>query len=148
MPDIHLTVDINRPPQAVFELIADIAHYRRWLAISQNYVDTINISDTPIKVGTTYIDQTPTRVVLHGEVREYQPYSRIVFFQESQQDGLHVTISYALSPTGNGTHVERTTNVRTSKSLRLLQPLVVRRIRGENKRTLAALKAYLEAGAS
>ncbi|MFN8451443.1 MAG: SRPBCC family protein [Anaerolineae bacterium] len=146
MPDIHLSVDIERPPEAVFDLLADIAHYHRWLPPSKTYSETVEISDSPIKQGTTYVDRNSTNV-LYGEVIEYQPPTRIVFHQASEKPGLDVTIRYVLTPTASGTHLERTTTIRTARLLRLLQRLVVQRIREENGRTLAALKAHLEAQA-
>jgi uncharacterized protein YndB with AHSA1/START domain len=143
LPDIHLSLDIERPPKAVFELLADIAHYRRWLPPSKTYSETVDISDSSVKQGTTYLDRNSTNV-LHGEVTAYQPHSQITFHQATPKPGLDVTVRYELSPTAEGTHLERTTSVRTGGILRLLQPIVVRRTRQENQRTLAALKAYLE----
>ena len=144
MPDIHISVDINRPPEAVFNLLADIAHYSKWLPPSKTYIETTDISDMPIRQGTTYVDKNTNGVML-GHVDEYQPYSRIVFHQIGKNPNVEVRAQYQLSPTSQGTHLERTTTVVMSGIFRLLQPIGVRQVRAENERTLAILKAYLEA---
>ena len=144
MPDIHLTVEIGRPPEVVFDLIADIPGYSRWLPSSGNYSGTVDVSESPVKLGTTYLDTNPVNR-MNGEVTAYQPPARITFHQATPKPGMDVTVRYELSSTAEGTHLERTTSVRTGGVLRLLQPIVVRRTRQENQRTLAALKAYLEA---
>ena len=98
MPDIHVSVDIQRPPEAVFKLLADIAHYRDWLPPSKTYVETTDISDTPLRQGTTYVDKN-TNGTMYGSVLEYQPYSRIVFQQTGKNPHVEVTARYQLTPT-------------------------------------------------
>jgi len=146
MPDLHLSTEINRPAEDVFNLVADLAHYSRWLPPSKTYMETSEISDTPIKQGTTYVDKN-TSNTMHGEIREFAPYSRIVFHQTSKGRDLDITARYDLSPHGNGTHLARTVTISTAGILRLLQPIVVSRTRQENLRLLDALKAHLEATA-
>jgi len=143
LADLHFSIEINRPPEAVFRLIADLANYHRWLPPSKTYAATVDISDTPIQAGTTYRDKNTSNVLL-GEVRAYSPYSLIVFHQGTEKKSLDITIRYELSPSGNGTRLERTTTITTFGVLRLLQPIVVGQIRQENERTIRALKAYLE----
>jgi len=142
MPDLHYSLDINRPPEAVFTLIADIAHYSQWLPPSKTYVET-TVSESPIKAGSTYLDKN-TSGMLYGEVLEYEPYTRVAFHQATKPPSIDITIHYVFSPLNSGTHLERTTSIVTSGFYRLLQPLVVARIREENQRTLGVLKAYLE----
>ncbi len=144
MPEIHVSSEISRPPEAVFALIADITHYGRWLSPSSAYRETTDVSDTPIKAGTTYVDKNP-RGMMTGQVTEYQPYTRIGFHQTQKNPNLDVTIRYQLTPVAGGTRLERSTTIVASGLARLIQPLVVGMTRRENQRTLAALKAYLEA---
>jgi uncharacterized protein YndB with AHSA1/START domain len=144
MADIHLSVDIQRPPEDVFNLLADIAHYQRWLPPSKTYIETTDISDMPIKQGTTYVDKN-TNGVMMGTVQEYQPNSLIVFHQVGKNPNVDITARYELSPKGQGTHLERTTMMSMSGLWRLLQPIAARQVQAENERTLNTLKAYLEA---
>jgi uncharacterized protein YndB with AHSA1/START domain len=143
MPDIHVSVDINRPPEAVFNALADIAHYRNWLPPSKTYIETTDISDMPIKLGTTYVDKNTTGS-MDGHVDEFQPNSRIVFHQIGKKPNIEITAAYQLTPIPQGTHLERTTILVMSGIFRLIQPIAVSRTRADNERTLATLKAYLE----
>lgn len=143
MPELHFSVDINRPPEAVFNLIADVAHYSRWLPPSKTYVETLDLSDSPIKQGTTYVDKNASNV-MRGEVSECTPYSRIVFHQATKDRSLDITIHYDFAAKGKGTHLARTVTIATGGILRLLQPIVVSRTRQENQRLIGAMKAYLE----
>lgn len=143
MPEFHLSIDIQSPPEVVFDLLADIAHYSRWLPPSGTYRETGTVSESPVRLGTTYHDHNNAGEML-GEVTEYQPPTRLGFREATQKPGLVITIVYRLSPLGDGTHVERTSTLVTAGIIRLAQPLVVATTRRENQRTLNALKAYLE----
>ena len=146
MPDIHVSVDIQRPPEAVFNLLADVAHYSNWLPPSKTYIETTDISDTPVRQGTTYVDKNTTGTML-GHVDAYQPYSRIVFHQIGKNPNIEITAAYQLTPIPQGTHLERTSTIILTGLFRLIQPLAVRRTLAENERMLNILKAYLESHA-
>ena len=144
MPDLQFSTEIHRPPEVVFEALADITHYSRWLPPSKTYIGTVDISELPIKQGTTYVDKNTTGD-MRGDVREYQPYTGIAFHQVGKRPDIEITVRYRLTPIAQGTRLERTTSIAFSGVYRLLQPIAVPRIRQENARTLALLKAYLEA---
>lgn len=143
MPDIHLPIDIGSAPEAVFNTLVDIAHYGRWLAPSGTYRETTEVSELPVRQGTTYVDRNPSGV-MNGEVIEYQFPARLSFHQATANPGLDITIRYQLTPQDGGTHLERTTTIVTVGLMRLIQPIVVGTIRRENRRTLSALRDYLE----
>jgi uncharacterized protein YndB with AHSA1/START domain len=142
-----LSIDVDRPPAAVFATLADMNGYAQWLGKSSTYRGTIDLPTGPIRKGTTYADRIPG-MVLTGEVREYAPDRLLVFHQATPKGELAITISYALTPTRTGTHIVRTGNIVTTGWLRLVHPVVVAMTRRENLRTLAALKSYLEATVS
>jgi uncharacterized protein YndB with AHSA1/START domain len=141
---MDFTVDIASPVERVFALIADLPNYHRWLPASGLYGATTQVSETPVTLGTTYVDgkQAP----LHGRVTEYRPPVALAFHQESRLllSRLTIDIHYRLEPLGAHTRVYRTTTPRLSGVFALLQPLIVRPIRRENLRTLAMMKQYLE----
>lgn len=145
MIDIHVTIDIDVPPEAVFDLIADIANYSRWLPPSKTYSEVANISDSPIRQGTTYLDKN-SMTVLRGEITAHQRPAQIAFHEATAKQELDVTIDYRLSSTADGTHLERTAAVKVTGLLRLAQPILARRLTEENRRILSAMKTYLEAG--
>ena len=143
MPELHFSIEIYQPPEAVFALIADLANYGRWLAPSTTYAETVEISENPVRAGTTYRDVN-TSNAMRGLVQECTPYSLIVFHQETEKPGLAITARYELAPMEGGMRLERTTILTTAGLLRLAQPVVVARTRAENARALQAMKAYLE----
>ncbi len=149
MADIHLTVDIRCSPETVFDTLADIVHYDKWLAPSGTYNATTDVSDSTVRAGTTYVDRS-SGGALYGQVREYKPYSRLVFHQATKRQiiGLDITIRYDLTRTDEGTHLERTTSITPLGLMRLFAPIVIGRTRAENQRTLDELKYYLEEGKS
>jgi uncharacterized protein YndB with AHSA1/START domain len=141
---MDFTIDIARPVEDVFALIADLPNYHRWLPPSGLYGATTQVSDTPITLGTTYVDGK--QATLRGRVTEFRPPVALAFHQESRLllSRLTIDIRYRLEPLGAHTRVHRTTTPRLSGALALLQPLIVRPIRNENLRTLAMMKQYLE----
>ena len=50
---MNFTIDIARPAEHVFALIADLPNYHRWLPPSGLYGTTTQVSDTPVTLGTT-----------------------------------------------------------------------------------------------
>src|SRR5258708_3126042 len=143
MPELYFSTAINCPAEDVFNLIADLAHYRRWLPPSNTYAETLDISESPVKAGSTYVDKNRL-LTMYGSVPECKPYSRIVFHQATKNPGLDITAAYVLTPTGTATRVERTTTLVTAGWLRLLEPLLVLSTGRENQRTLKIMKSYLE----
>jgi uncharacterized protein YndB with AHSA1/START domain len=141
---MDFTIEIARPVEQVFALIADLPNYHRWLPPSRLYGTTTQVSDTPVTLGTSYVDGK--QATLHGRVTEYRPPYALAFHQEARLllSRLSIDIRYRLEPHGADTRVYRTTTPRLSGVLALLQPLIVRPIRNENLRTLAMMKQYLE----
>ena len=141
---MDFTIDIARPVEQVFALIADLPNYHQWLPPSGLYGTTTQVSDTPVTLGTTYVDGK--QATLHGRVTEFQPPVALAFHQEARLlfSRLNIDIRYRLEPLGAHTRVYRTTTPRLSGILAPLRPMVMRPIRNENIRTLAMMKQYLE----
>jgi uncharacterized protein YndB with AHSA1/START domain len=141
---MDFTIDIARPVEHVFALIADLQNYPRWLPPSGLYGTTTQVFDTPVRLGTTYVDGK--QATLHGRVTDFHPPVAIAFHQEARllRSRLSIDIRYRLEALGAHTRVYRTTTLRLSGVLALLRPMIVRPIRNENLRTLAMMKQYLE----
>jgi carbon monoxide dehydrogenase subunit G len=141
---LDFTIDIASPVERVFALIADLPNYHRWLPQSGLYGATTQESETPVTLGTTYVDGK--QATLRGRVTEFRPPFALTFHQEARLllSRLSIDIRYRLEPLGAYTRVYRTTTPRVSGVLALLQPMIVRPIRNENLRTLAMMKQYLE----
>jgi carbon monoxide dehydrogenase subunit G len=142
---MDFTIDIACPVEQVFTLIADLPKYQEWLPPSGLYAGSTVASDSPIKLGTTYLDHSK-QATLHGRVTAFEPPHALAFHQETglALGRLIVDIQYRLEPLGDGTRVHRTTAPRLTGVLALLGPVIVRSIRAENTRTLATMKQHLE----
>ena len=141
---MDFTIDIASPVSQVFALIADLPNYPRWLPPSGLYASTTKVSDTPIKLGTTYEDGK--RAKLRGSVTEFWPPDAISFHQEAQSflGRLAIDIRYRLESTGTGTRVYRTTEPQFYGPVAVLRPMILGSIRKENLRTLEMMKRHLE----
>ena len=53
---------IRASAERVFEVLADFRSYDRWLPRSSAFHGTTEISDDPIRLGTTYVEPGPTGV--------------------------------------------------------------------------------------
>lgn len=150
MPQLHFTTTINRPIDSVFNLIADLPNYNKWLSTSNLFAQTMNMSDNPIKLGTTYVDKGP-QSTMQGKITAFQPSTRLTFYQFTQfkllifPAGLDIQIQYTLEKLENGTRLNRDTTVNTQGIARFAQPFLLNSIRVENERILRLMKAYLEA---
>lgn len=145
MPTSAATIDLEiaRTPSAVFDALTHLGALRGRIGTSGTYAGTVDVSDDPVRVGSTYVDRTPIGR-LRGEVLELEPNRCVVFRQATARGDLDVRITYELQPATNGTRLVRTGEITTRRWLAFLHPIVVWTTRAENWRTLAALKATLE----
>ena len=67
MTTIERQVDIAASPEVVFDLVADLHDYGRWLPSAGDYEGTSEISPPPVAVGTTYVEHS-RQGVRHGIV--------------------------------------------------------------------------------
>jgi len=147
MPEMQFETVIHRPVEDVFALIADLPNYAKWLSTSQLYAGVTQYSELPVREGTRYVD-TGKMTRMTGAVTAFEPPSRMSFRQESISlfGALNIEIRYVLAAEGDETRVTRRVIVNSSGGYSLLQPVLLRAIRKENERILAAMKAYLEKG--
>lgn len=79
---------------------------------------TIEVSDDPVRVGTTYVDRTPIGRA-RGQVLELVPHRRVVFRQALPNGALEVRITYELLPSANGTRLARVGQITNGRWLAL-----------------------------
>lgn len=80
MAAISATTDINAPAQKVFDVITDLQSYSKWLPDSTAFKGTTEISESPVKLGTTYVESNPGGV-RSGKVIAFERPSKVVFHQ-------------------------------------------------------------------
>jgi uncharacterized protein YndB with AHSA1/START domain len=150
----RFTARIDAPPEIIFDLIADMPNYGRWLPGSQAFGGTTQVSPYPVQLGTTYLDAGPAGQ-RPGSVTAYDPPRRIAFHhtmllkQGPLKADIDVNVRYQLEPAEGGTFVirELDLSIQMPALLKVAEPLVRYAFRRENVRILAELKRYVEARA-
>jgi len=143
----QFTGRIEGSPETIFDLIADMPNYGRWLPGSEAFGGTTEVSPYPVRLGTTYLDAGPLGQ-RPGSVTEYDPPKHIAFHQTMLLKkgpltaNIDVHIRYAFEPVGCATSVIRALDltIQIPGLLKVAEPLVVWEFRKENVRMLAELK--------
>jgi uncharacterized protein YndB with AHSA1/START domain len=145
MTELTLAADIDAPAEAIFSLITDFGGQDRWLAHSTSFRGTNLLSPGPVALGTRY-RESDSFGVRNGTVTQFDPPVQVTFHQPMtlrlHAGTVDVTVAYTLTPTAGSTHVTRVVTLGIPRSLRFVQPLLIRAFRAESTRTLLALKAH------
>ena len=144
--------EIKGSPESIFDVVADMPNYDRWLPGSRSFGSTKDVSPYPVRLGTTYLDGGPLGV-RPGSVTEFDRPKSIGFHQTMlvKQGPLtadcDIRIRVTFEPIASGTVVTRTLDLvlKIPGLLKIADPLVVSSFRKENARLLAELKRYVEA---
>jgi uncharacterized protein YndB with AHSA1/START domain len=149
MAAISYTIDINAPAKKVFDVVTDLQSYAEWLPDSASFKGTTEVSESPVKLGTTYIESTPSGI-RNGKVLEFEPPSKVVFHQPMKLNpvskGLLVDIRVEVTLTEKG----GVTTVERNVYLGLPEPLLPGKTAweegaaAEGARTMTLLKQRVE----
>lgn len=107
------------------------------------------VSQTPVGLGTTYIDNEPSGV-MQGTITDYHPPSSIAFQQSMPvkllvfAGTLELHIRYTLEPLGQATRVNRDVTFQLPGVLKAAQPIIVSSVRWESERLLQDMKRTVE----
>jgi uncharacterized protein YndB with AHSA1/START domain len=145
------TARIKGSPQVIFDLIADMPNYGRWLPGSEAFGGTTQVTPYPVRLGTTYLDAGPAGQ-RPGSVTEYDPPRRIGFHHTMLlKKGplsayIDVHIHYTFEPKGDETSAIRALDLSIEMRglMKLAEPFVFSAFRKENVRIMAELKRYVE----
>jgi uncharacterized protein YndB with AHSA1/START domain len=148
--DLQFTAQIHGSPDTIFDLVADMPNYGRWLPNSSAFGGTVDVTPYPVRLGTTYLDAGP--ILKPGSVTEYDRPRHISFHHAVQvrqslfNTDVDARIRYTFEPKDGGTFVERRLVLIFDLRgiIRLALPVLLYGFRKENDRTLAALKRYVE----
>jgi hypothetical protein len=146
------TSQIKGSPGTIFDLIADMPNYRRWLPRSRAFADITQVTPYPVRLGTTYLDAGPVGD-RPGRVTEFDRPSHIGFHHTMLVTKgpltahINACIRYTFEPVEGGTFVTRALDVAVHIPglLKIASRLVVSAIHKENARLLPNLKRYVEA---
>jgi hypothetical protein len=136
--------------ETIFDLVADMPNYGRWLADSSEFRGTVEVTPYPVRLGTTYLDTG--RLLKPGAVTEFDRPRHISFHHTVQlrRNFLNMDIDgrirYSFEAKDGGTVVDRRLllifDPRGISHLTL--PLLLYGFHKENDRVLAALKLHVE----
>ncbi|MGB6946483.1 MAG: SRPBCC family protein [Bryobacteraceae bacterium] len=148
----RFTARIQGSPEIIFDLIADMPNYGRWLSGSQAFGGTTEVSPYPVRLGTTYLDAGPAGQ-RPGSVTAYDPPRHIAFHhtmllkQGPLAADIDVHVRYTLEPVEGETFVLRELDltIQIPGWMKIAEPFVLYAFRKENVRILAELKRYVEA---
>jgi uncharacterized protein YndB with AHSA1/START domain len=77
---IHLEITIAAPLPKVFATLVDLESYPAWLPQSTVFKGTTQVSSSPVKLGTTYLEPGPAGL-RKGEVVEFEAPWKVTFHQ-------------------------------------------------------------------
>jgi hypothetical protein len=148
----HFTGRIEGFPETIFELIADMPNYGRWLPGSDSFGGSTAVSRYPVRLGTTYLDAGPAGQ-RPGSITGYDPPKYIAFQhtmllkQGPLTANIDVHIRYTFEPVERATYVIRDLDltIQIPGLLKVAEPYVVYVFLKENVRILAELIRYVEA---
>src|SRR5471030_2994522 len=142
MSNSHLrfTSLINGSAEVVFDLVADMPNYSRWLPDSAVFGGTVNVTPYPVRLGTTYLDAGP--VEKPGSVTEFDPPKHISFHHTvlirrgPLRTDIDAHIRYTLEPKNGGTFVVRELDLGLNLrgAFRLASPYILWAFKRENVR--------------
>jgi len=148
----RFTARIDASLETIFDLIADLPNYGRWLPGSDAFDSTTDVAPYPVRLGTTYLDSGPAGQ-RSGSVTAFDPPKHIAFHHTmllkrgQLTANIDVHIRYALAPVGRATRFIRDLDlsIEIPGLWKVAEPLVLFAFRKENVRILAELKRYVEA---
>jgi uncharacterized protein YndB with AHSA1/START domain len=140
------TTVIRAPVDDVFERLADLPGYGRWMHRTGLFRRCGVTSEAPVRLGTTYADATRMGTFA-GEVTEFVPPTRIAFLETLRWFGSPVTRArpeFSLEADGDTTVVHHVAVGELYGWMRLLKPGAALLARWERTRTVSSLRRSLE----
>jgi uncharacterized protein YndB with AHSA1/START domain len=148
----RFTARIEGSPETVFDLLADMPNYGRWLPGSEAFGATTQVEPYPVRLGTTYLD-AGRMGARPGSVTEFDRPKSLGFHQTMAVKygpltaNFDIRIRYTFELVDGATIVVRALDltIELPRLLKLAEPLVLWAFRRENLRVLAELKRFVEA---
>jgi carbon monoxide dehydrogenase subunit G len=133
------SVEIQAPPEAVFDYLADATHEPEWLPGASGVTKT---SDGPIGLGTTFRGTYARAGEIEIEIVEYERPSRLTI--RGRGKGMTFDDAIRLSPQGAGTRLDAEMTTEPKGAFKLLAPLMGSVIRKQFAANWQHLKRPLE----
>lgn len=149
MPYARSAVDVQRSPEEVFRVLADLPGYGEWLPSSKVCREITGFSERPARLGTTYVEKG-SYAQMQGQVTELEPCAHISFHESLRPKRfipagkVDLRVRYTLHPSEQGTQVIRDFSLATRGLLNRFESRLVKAERNESARILQKLKEHLE----
>ena len=153
---IRVSTAIAAHPDTVFALIIDLPGYNNWLPHSTAYKGTTEVSDTPITIGSKYVERSPAGT-RYGEVFQLDHAQRHVAFKQPMRLALgleiQIRVDMKVSQIGKGSDagtgiescvVDRTVRLEFPWYMSPVAGVVAGQFEVEIKRTMSEMRNYLE----
>ena len=142
MPQMQFSVDINRPPEAVFAYMTDTSKLPEWQGdvVEARWEGQPGRGARLKQVRNFQGKQTDVEM----EVTEYEPGRRFAMRTLSGHVGFD--LQYTFEPRNGGTRVNFSGQVEPSGAMKLAGPLLGRRVEKQFKSNFETLKQRLESG--
>ena len=140
------TVVIHRPVGEVFEHLADLPGYARWMHRTGMFRHCRLTSEAPVGQGTTYADATRMGT-FEGEVVEFEAPTRLAFRETLRWFGSPMSQArpeYTLEGDGDTTTVHHVAVGELYGPMRFMKPGAALMASLERSRTLTSLQRALE----
>lgn len=122
MPKVSKSVHISRPPEEVFNYLANFETTAEW---DPGIVEAAKTSEGPVGVGSTFdliSDFRGREIPVTYTMTEYEPHTRFVIVGQNQQfTGID---EIRFSPDGDGTRVDYTADFRMNGIAKLFAPFM------------------------
>ncbi|GAA2139919.1 hypothetical protein GCM10009844_09140 [Nocardioides koreensis] len=138
--------EIRRPVGVVFERLADLPGYGRWMHRTGLFRRCDVTSADPVGKGTAYVDATRMGT-FQGEVTEFVAPSRIAFRETLQWSGtpmMQARPEFSLEGDEEATVVHHVAVGELFGWMRVMKPAAALMAKVERTRTLSSLKRSLE----
>jgi hypothetical protein len=143
----RFTARIEGSPETILDLIADMPNYGRWLPGSEALGGTTEVSPSPVRLGTTYLDagqpsQRPCSVTGYNPPKYMAFHHTMLLKRGPLTANIDVNIRYTFEPVERATCVIRDLDltIQIPGLTKVAEHLVVSAFRKENVRILAQLK--------
>ena len=142
-----INFQVEKSIETVFELISDLSGYKRWSPKnSKFFIENKITSESPIGLGTTYIDRLQWFGKAIGEIVQYEPPFEIAFQQKVffVLPAFSAKLKYTLKAIQNSTEVIHIFETMPHGVFILAESLLSHLMHMERKRTCQAIKIALE----
>jgi uncharacterized protein YndB with AHSA1/START domain len=138
---LDLTLDLAGPPEAVFDLMADVGNEPVW---NPDALDVKRVDDGPLAPGAEWDGRYKGMGTMRVRLDEYERPKRLKLTTTGNKMDMQWTFDYS-SAGESRTHVEAHAEIQPKGAMRLMAPLMGPMIKGKFSKRPAQLEAALHA---